>query len=130
MLKLSGISLAAVFAPALQVADFEYAGIPVTGAEFQRLDLGNYDKRGRQLWGKSANDLQQFLRDKLNMQDDYTAAVDRTATRLVESAFLRDPLSLAVVYARSASYYFIPSKWKRAAYGEMGLSSPLPEIIP
>ena len=127
VLKLSGISLAAVFAPALQVADFEYAGIPVTGAEFQRLDLGNYDKRGRQLWGKSANDLQQFLRDKLNIQDDYTAAVDRTATRLVESAFLRDPLSLAVVYARSASYYFIPSKWKRAAYGEMGLSSPLPD---
>jgi hypothetical protein len=125
VLKLSGVFLAGAFAPALQAADFEHAGIPVTPEEFQRLDLGNYDKRDAQVWGPSADDLQQFLRDKLNIHQDYTADVDRAAIRLVESAFLRDPLSVAAVYVSSGWQYLLPSEWRRHVYDEMGLSRPL-----
>jgi hypothetical protein len=125
--KLSGVFLAGVFAPALKIADFRHAGIAVTPAEFQSLKLDDYDKRVTQVWGQSPDDLQHFLREKLNVHDDYTAKVDHAASALVKSAFLRDPLSLAIVYARTAKQYVQPAQWHRMVYFEMGLPRPLPD---
>jgi hypothetical protein len=112
--KLSGVFLAGVFAPALAPSDFAHAGIALTTQEFRALDLGNYDKRAVQVWGPAAN---------------YTAAVDRAASKLVRSALLRNPLAIATVYVRSALLYLQPSEWSRTLSGEMGLSRPLPDYF-
>ncbi len=127
--RLSGIFTASVFAPALQRTDFEKAGIPITAAEFQQLDLQNYAKRSNQVWGNTHADLQQFIKDKLNIKEDYTAAVNTAASGLVQSAFRRDPVGIARVYVVSALDYTKPEEWKYQAFSEMGFARPLPDYF-
>ena len=59
--RLSGVLTAAVFAPAVKKSDFDKLGIPITDAEFQRLDLKNYNKRSDHVWGTEHDDLHQFF---------------------------------------------------------------------
>jgi hypothetical protein len=124
--KLSGVFLAGVFAPALQMSDFQKVGIPITTSEFQRLGLTSYEKRTDQVWGKSPDCLHQFIKDKLKIKQDYTRTVDETALGLVWSAFRRNPISLAKVYTRSAFQYVKPSEWHQSIKFEMGLWQALP----
>ena len=125
--KLSGVFLAAVFAPALDIDDFARAGIPATPAEFAALDLHNYDKRLKQVWGGPPFTLQLYIGAKLGIQEEYTRAVDAASMRLVESALLRHPLGLLRVYAENFREYFSPSGWRAHAASELGLDLKLPE---
>ena len=104
--KLSGVFLASIFAPALQMSDFEAAGIPLTATEFQRLDVTNYDRRLGHAWAQSPDYLHQLIKDRLGVTEDYTTEVDSTAARLVWSAFKRNPIAVARVYAWGAWQYF------------------------
>jgi len=124
--KSSGVFLAGVFAPALQKSDFEKVGIPITTAEFLRLDLTNYEKRSAQVWGPWPDNLHQFIKDKLSIKNDYTTLVDQTASDLVWSTLRRNPIALAKVYVWSAFQYAEPSEWHSKVYDEMGLSWDLP----
>jgi hypothetical protein len=124
--KLSGVFLAGVFAPAVSEADFAKADIPITSAEFAKLNLGDYGKRVRQVWNKDPDDLQQFLKDKLGVRQDYDARVDSAATALVKAAAIRAPWGILKVYLVSARLYLEPGQWQRQTYGEMGLSQALP----
>ncbi|GAB0116277.1 hypothetical protein [Acidisoma sp. 7E03] len=127
--KLSGVFLAGVFTPALHPEDFARAGIPVTAEEYAKLDLSNYQKRVVQVWGHDPSDLHQLIKDKLHISADYTAAVDRAASKLVASAFERDPLAFLKVYLVSALDYVRPDQWRRQVPGEMGLTRPLPDFF-
>jgi hypothetical protein len=124
--RLSGVFLASVFAPALQMSDFEAVGVPITDSEFLRLDLGNYDKRTGHPWVQSPDYLHQFIRDKLGVKADYTAEVNRVASRLVWNAFIRDPIAAAKVYAWSGIQYASPAGWHDALGTDLGLSRALP----
>ena len=110
----------------MQKSDFEKVGIPITTAEFLRLDLTNYEKRSAQVWGPWPDNLHQFIKDKLSIKNDYTTLVDQTASGLVWSALRRSPIALAKVYVWSAFQYAEPSEWHSKVYDEMGLSWDLP----
>jgi hypothetical protein len=124
--KLSGVLLASTFAPALQPADFEHAGIPITNAQFVELRLANYNRRLAQAWGRSPGDLNQFIKNTLGVEHNYTAVVERAARNLVWSALMRDPAAVAEVYLRNAMLYAQPSEWRGRFNSEMGISRPLP----
>jgi hypothetical protein len=124
--RMSGVFLASVFAPALQPVDFDNVGIPITDAKFRRMDLANYDKRPGQVWGKSSDDLHQFLKNTYGVTADNTVVVDKAARGLVRSALLRDPAAVAGVYFRNALLYAQPSEWRRKFESETGISRPLP----
>jgi hypothetical protein len=124
--KLSGVLLASTFAPALQPADFWHAGIPITNAQFAGLRLANYNRRPAQTWGGSPSDLNQFIRNTLGVEQNYTAVVERVAGRLVWNALMRDPAAVAEVYLHNARLYAQPSEWRRKFNSEMGVSTPLP----
>jgi hypothetical protein len=127
--KLSGVFLAAVFAPALEMQDFASAGIPITQAEFRALDLGNYDRRLLHVWGGPGVTLQQFIAYSLGITQLYTQAVDRAAFRLVASAARRSPLAMLKVYGENLLQYCRPADWARHADAEMGLDLPLPDAF-
>jgi len=127
--KLSGVFLAAVFAPALELPDFASAGIPITQAEFRALDLGNYDRRVLQVWGGPGATLQSFIAYKLGISAPYTQAVDRASFRLVASAARRSPLSILKVYGENLLQYCRPAEWRRHAATELGLDQTLPDAF-
>ena len=124
--KLSGVFLASIFAPALQMSDFEAAGIPLTATEFQRLDVTNYDRRLGHAWAQSPDYLHQLIKDRLGVTEDYTTEVDSKAARLVWSAFKRNPIAVARVYAWGAWQYASPSGWRAGVDVDLGLSRALP----
>jgi hypothetical protein len=124
--RLSGVFLASLFAPALQMSDFEAVGVPITASEFLRLDLGNYDKRAGHPWGQSPDYLHQFIRDKLGVKADYTAEVNKVASGLVWNAFIRNPIAVAKVYAWSGIQYARPAGWHEALGVDLGISRALP----
>jgi hypothetical protein len=124
--RLDGVRLASVYAPALQMSDFQKVGIPITTSEFRRLDLTNYNKRNSHIHKNSPYCLNQFIKDKRKINQDYTRIVDETAKGLVWNAFRRNPISLAKVYAWNAFLYAEPSNWHRSVYWETGQWAPLP----
>ncbi len=126
--RLSGVLSAAVFAPAMQKADFDKVGILITDAEFERLDLKNYNKRSYHVWAGEHDALHQFLRDKLGVKEGEpdTAAVGKAASGLVRSAFLRNPFAVAKVYVRGLLSYASPPRWRAQGPNESGLTRPLP----
>jgi len=123
--KLSGIMLASTFAPALQMTDFEKAGIPITPEEFSNLDLGDYDRRLAHTWSASTEYLGYFLQKKLHV-NNVDKQFDAAATRLVTNAFLRNPGSFVEVYAKTGWNYLKPNLWKNHIDEEMGIR-PLPD---
>jgi hypothetical protein len=129
--RLSGVLTAAVFAPAVQKSDFDKVGIPITNAEFQRLDLKNYNKRSDHVWGTAHDDLHQFLRDKLGVKEGEgdTRAVGKASSGLVRSAFLRNPFAVAKVYVYDLLEYATPRRWRVQGPNESGLTRPLPDYF-
>ena len=125
--RLSGVLLAGVFAPALQPADFDNVGIPITVAEFQRMELTDYNRRPLQIWGNTPDYLHQFLKNTYGITSGYAAVVDKAARDLFWSALMRDPAAVAEVYVRNALLYAQPSEWRRKFDWETGISSPLPQ---
>ena len=124
--KLSGVFLAGVFAPALKQVDFRNAGIPITSEEFEKLDLSDYEKRDKQVWGHHHTDLQQLIEDNLHVAGAYNTTVNQAAWRLVMSAVRRDPLSFAKVYFVDLFDFAKPQQWRSHAPIEMGLTRDLP----
>jgi hypothetical protein len=120
------VSLAAVFAPALQPEDFAAAGIAVEPAAYAALHLEQYGRRTAQIWSREHDTLHQLLRDKLGVTAQFAPEVDRAAARLVRRALMRDPLAVAGVYLRSALIYADPRSWRDLASAGMGLDRDLP----
>ena len=129
--RLSGVLTAAVFAPAVKKSDFDKLGIPITDAEFQRLDLKNYNKRSDHVWGTAHDDLHQFLRDKLGVKagEGDPMAVDKASSSLIRSAFLRNPFAVAKVYIHGLLEYASPPRWRAQHANEAGLTRPLPDYF-
>lgn len=125
LVKLSGINLAGNYAPAIEIGDFEAAGIPITEEEFRNLDLDNYPMRWTQVWSPSDHRLASFLGRKLNTSFS-SDAVDAAAKRLVMHALRRSPQSFARIYLRTWWDYVRPAQWQSAVREEMGLK-PLPD---
>jgi hypothetical protein len=126
VVKLSGVLLASIFAPALQMSDFHKVGIPITTSEFQSLDLKNYERRSDQVWVNSPDRLNQFIMDKLKIKQFYSKEVDKTASGLFWNALKRNPIALVKIYAWSAFQYTKPSCWHQAVYEAMGLTRTFP----
>ena len=124
--KSSAVFLMGVCAPALTAADFRAAGVPVSDADIQGLDLPNYDKRGAQIWGSDERAAQVLIKRRLGVSEDYTARMDRVCSQIVWHALQRDPLAIARVYANTLVMQFQPDQWRRYLDGEIGLTRTLP----
>ncbi|MFT8243703.1 hypothetical protein [Roseomonas sp. BN140053] len=125
--KMSGVFLLGTFAPALQAEDFRAAGVAVSDAEVAALDLGNFHKRVRQIWGERGESAHALIRDRLGITEEYSATVDQVSGRILRHAAWRDPLAVARVYAVGLLIYFSPDEWTTFLQEEMGLSRDLPE---
>lgn len=125
--KLSGVFLMGTFAPALTIADFKAAGVLVSEAEIDALDLPNYDKRGTQIWGADERSAQVLVKRHLGIAEEYTARVDSVCSRIFWNAVQRDPLAVARVYANTLLMHFQPSHWQRYLDHEIGLTRTLPQ---
>lgn len=125
--KLSGVFLMGTFAPALTAADFRTAGVPVSAAEIEALDLPNYDKRGSQIWGDDERSAQVLVKRHLGIIEDYTARMDSVCSQIFWNAVRRDPLAIARVYINTLLMHFQPSLWRRYLDHEIGLTRTLPQ---
>ena len=125
--KSAGIFLFGAFAPAITAADFRAAGVPALDTEIQALDLQNYDKRGTQIWGTDDHSAQGADPSPPRLDGSYPPELDSVSKSIVWHAFLRDPLAIATVYAKSLLFYVQPSQWRRFLKHELGLTRLLPQ---
>ena len=88
--------------------------------------MTNYDRRLGHAWAQSPDYLHQLIKDRLGVTEDYTTEVNSTAARLVWSAFKRNPIAVARVYASGAWQYASPSGWHAGVDVDLGLSRALP----
>jgi hypothetical protein len=126
LVRPAGVSLAAVFSPALRPEDFAAAGIAIEPAEYAALHLEQYGRRPAQVWSHHHDTLQQLLRDKLGVTAWFAPEVDRAAAALLRHALARDPLTVAGVYLRAGLIYADPRSWRDFAPTGLGLDRDLP----
>jgi len=124
--RMSSLFLLGVFAPAIDVDDFERAGVPLSREEFEALKLDDYSLRIFHVWGSGPNALRVLLKEKLKVEDDYSPRLDAAAGRVVASAAARHPAALAEVYLTNLRHYFTPSEWHREIRRELGVDRQLP----
>jgi hypothetical protein len=126
--KLSGVMLLGTWAPAVNASDFAAAGIDLTPAEATKLDLQNYDARGRQIWGDDESSSRILIMHRLGTTDDLSASIDRTCSRIVLHALFRNPLGMADVYVHTLLIQFDPRLWHGEGFDmETGITRVLPD---
>jgi hypothetical protein len=125
--RMSGLYQLGVFLPAIRIEDFRDAGMPITDAEFARLNLGKYRNRERSVWSPGTQHIRAFLESKLKTTDDYDARLQALSARIVHVGFHHHPTTFALAYLRSLAIYFNAAYWHDDFPGEMGVSVPLPQ---
>ncbi len=118
-----------VFLPALRYQDFERAGVPISAAEFQALELGRYDRREQAIWADGPTFIRSLMQSRLH-RETKDPVFEQACGAVVRSALLHHPQDLVRTYAWSTVLYLAPERWHKVFWGEMGFRRALPEWVP
>lgn len=118
-----------VFLPALHHADFRRAGVRMSQAEFQALQLGQYDRRERAIWADGPTYVRWFMQQRLH-RETKDPVFEAVCGAVVRSALLHHPQDLLRTYVWSTLLYLLPERWHKVYWGEMGFRRALPDWVP
>ena len=127
--RMSSVFTMGAFLPALRQEDFERAGVSMTKAEFDRLNLGLYDDRVRGVWGEGPQYVRFFMQQRLGIADVYDVRFQKVCAAVVRSALLHHPQTLVETYVHSLALYYDPWEWTAGFREQMGFGRPLPDWV-
>lgn len=126
--KMSALLQLGVNLPATRIDDFRAAGIDLTHAEFDRLQVWDYDRRDSHVWGDDPHEhVRILIQSKLKISDYYSDDLQARFRRITVHAFKTRPWRFVVVYGVNLAFYFEPHRWKGPFWQNMGFTRPLPE---
>ncbi len=123
---MSGLYELGVFTPAIRLTDITSAGVAMTPATFDAMQLWRYDDRGAQVWSDDASHLRAYLQKMSGYSDVYDPRFQALCHRIVRIGLADHPQTFVESYLYGLSLYLTPKFYVLHYDDEMGLNKDLP----
>ncbi len=124
--KMSGLYELGVFTPAIRLADINSAGIEMSPATFDAMQLWRYDNRPAQVWSDDTRYLRAYLQKASGYSDVFDARFQSLCHRIVRIGLAHHPQTFVASYLYGLALYLTPKFYVLHFDDEMGLNRDLP----